>query len=87
MIDLVLSGLTWKSCLDNVDDICIFANDFSTHVKRLAEVFDCLKSAGLKLKFVKCSLLKKQVLYLGHIISADGVSPDPEKVEKSKELA
>ena len=81
LVDLVLAGLTWKSCLIYVDDICVFAPDFPTHVKRLVEVFECLKSAGLKLKASKCKLFQKEALYLGFLITANGVFPDKNKMD------
>jgi hypothetical protein len=40
-----------------------------------------LKGAGLKLKPGKCELLQPSVRYLGHIVSQDGVSTDPNKTE------
>ena len=40
-----------------------------------------LKTAGLKLKASKCQWFRKFVKYLGHIVSAEGVACDPEKIE------
>ena len=51
------------------------------HLKRLREVFKRLGKAGLKLKPSKCFLLRPRLPYLGHVISAEGVSTDPEKVK------
>jgi hypothetical protein len=48
-------------------------------------VFDRLSSAGLKLKCKKCKLFRREVLYLGHIVSKDGVRTDPEKTRKVRE--
>ena len=44
-------------------------------------VFQRLKEANLKLNPKKCNLFQREVKYLGHVVSAKGVSPDPEKVE------
>ena len=55
------------------------------HLDRLAEVLDRFRAAGLKLKPAKCELLQPQVSYLGHVVSADGVSTDPEKIEAVKD--
>ena len=52
---------------------------------RLREVFQRLRQANLKLKPKKCSLFKQSVNYLGHVISRDGVSTDPEKVRAVEE--
>ena len=77
----VLRGLHWKTLLLYLDDIIVIATDFQTHVKRLAEVFERLRNAGLKLKPSKCVLLQKRVHKLGHIVSEEGVATDPEKVQ------
>ena len=44
------------------------------------------KSADLKLKEVKCNFLKKHIQYLGHIISGEGISPVPEKLESIQKM-
>ncbi|KRY16110.1 Retrovirus-related Pol polyprotein from transposon 17.6 [Trichinella patagoniensis] len=45
------------------------------------EVFLRLQGAGLKITPTKCQLFQEKVKYLGHIISRDGVQPDPEKIK------
>ena len=56
-----------------------FPPPFEEHVSRLQLVFDRLRAAGLKVKPTKCSLFHKSVIYLGHRLSAGGVSPDESK--------
>ncbi|KAL5494405.1 hypothetical protein EMCRGX_G015734, partial [Ephydatia muelleri] len=51
-----------------------------THVKQLKEVLERLKIAGLKIRPKKCHLLQTSVQYLGHVISAEGIRTDPQKV-------
>ena len=82
LMERVLAGLHWQTCLVYIDDILIFAPSFEEHSSRLSEVFDRLSSVGLKLKPKKCHLYQKQVLYLGHVVSSDGVSTDPDKIHK-----
>ena len=48
----------------------------------MEEVFGRLREAGLKLKLQKCRFLQKEVTYLGHEVSENGVSTDPSKVSK-----
>ena len=49
-------------------------------------VFQQLKEVNLKLNPKKCNLFQREVKYLGHVVSAKGVSPDPEKVEAIQAL-
>ena len=46
----------------------------------LKKVFERLREAGLRLKPKKCYFLREEVEYLGHMVSADGVRPDPQKL-------
>ena len=85
LMEKVLHGLHWKTLLLYLDDIIVIAPDFQTHIERLGEVFHRLKEAGLKLKPSKCELFKQEVRYLGHVVSAHGVSTDPEKVKAVRE--
>ena len=54
-------------------------------VTYLRQVFDRLKAAGVNLKPQKCSLFSKQVTFLGHLISSDGVATDPSKIQNVKD--
>ena len=85
LMEQVLRGLHWKTALLYLDDVIVIAPDFSSHLQRLEEVLQRLQGAGLKLKPQKCELLQKRVRYLGHIVSADGIATDPEKIEAIEE--
>ena len=85
LMEKVLQGLHWKTLLLYLDDVIVIAPDFESHLERLEEVFKRLRGANLKLKPSKCELFKKEVRYLGHVVSSEGVSTDPEKVEAVKE--
>ena len=84
LMNLPLSGLTWTHCLVYLDDIIIWASTFENHIHRLRLVFDRMRTAGLKLKPSKCHFLQKEVTFLGHVVSADGIKTDPEKVKDVK---
>ena len=57
---------------------------FQEHLERLEGVLQRLADAGLTLKPKKCALFKKEVKFLGHIVSAEGVLCDPEKIAAVK---
>jgi hypothetical protein len=80
-MEQVLRGLNWKICLVYLDDIIVFSKTFKEHLENLNQVLDCLKRANLKLSPKKCDLFKDCVVFLGHVVSADGTTTDPAKIE------
>jgi transposase InsO family protein len=63
-----------------LDDIVIYAKSLADHNVKLREVLDRLRTYQLKLQPEKCRFLRKEVCYLGHQITEEGVRPDPQKV-------
>ena len=80
-MDRVLAGLPPETAMVYIDDILVAGQTFQEQLDNLEQVFQCLRNAKLKLSPKKCHLFQKQVKYLGHIISQNGVSTDPEKVK------
>ena len=78
----VLSGLEGKSSFVYIDDILVASKTFDEHLQHLREVFNKLREACLRLKPKKCGFLRPEVPFLGYVISAQGVHPDPEKTER-----
>lgn len=74
-----LGGQVHDSLLIYLDDVVVYSSDFDTHIKHLEQVFGKLAAHGLKLQPHECSLFQKKVTYLGHVISGEGISTDPEK--------
>lgn len=81
LMEGVMRGMQWEECLIYLDDIISFGRTFDEQLERLIKIFKRLEQAGLKLKPSKCSLFQDQVEFLGHIISKEGVTPNPEKIE------
>ena len=81
MMQAVLAGLLWKSCLVYLDDIIIFSKSFDEHMTHIEEVLQRLIKAGLTCKAKKCELFRDQVVYLGHTVGSKGVSADPAKIK------
>ena len=86
LMDIVLNRLTWKIALIYIDDIIVFSKSFDEHLHHLEIVFQRLREAGIKLKPSKCDFGKSEVNFLGHVITKDGVMPDPEKIRAVKEF-
>lgn len=66
-------------------DILIYIPTVEAHVLHLTEVLKILEKQQLYAKRSKCAFGVKQVEYLGHIITRDGVRTDPEKVRSMVE--
>jgi len=81
LMDVVMSGLHLDVCLVYLDDIILFSKTVDEHLERLVTVLGRLRSAGLKLKPEKCSLMQRSVSFLGHIVSGEGIATDPEKTK------
>ncbi len=81
----VLQRLTWEICLIYLDDIIIFSSTFDEHLSRLRCVFDRLHSATLNPQ--KCFLVRSSVCFLGHIVSKDGIRPNPEKIQLIRDFS
>ena len=80
-METCLGDLHLNWCLIYLDDIIVFAKTQQEAITRLGTVFQKLREAGLKLQPSKCELFKTSLLYLGYIVSEDGIRTDPKKVE------
>ena len=72
-------NLNW--CIIYLDDTVFILKDPASHLKRLEAVFQKLEQARLKLKPSKCKLFHRQITYLGHIVSAQGIAMDKGKID------
>ncbi|CAK1594350.1 unnamed protein product [Parnassius mnemosyne] len=85
LMELVLTGLIGDACLVYLDDIIIVGRTFEEHLQNLKHVLMKIQSANLKLSPKKCSLFKRQVIFLGYVVSEEGIRTDPEKIAAVKE--
>ena len=76
----MLAHLQWTIWLVYSDDITGFSLTLQECQYRLQQVFDCLRSYSLKLKASKPKLFRHEAQYLGHVVSADGIKADPQKL-------
>ena len=80
-----LISMVLQDCRDFVmvylDDIIIFSRTPEEHLKHIEIIFQKLKAAGLKLKESKCDFFRREIHYLGHLISDKGIQPLPEKLD------
>ena len=85
LMNVALAGLDPEVCLGYLDDSIVHSRDLGSHLDRLERLFERLTRAGMKLKVSKCRLLQREVAFLGHRVSTEGLSTDPAKVEAIRE--
>ena len=70
-----------------MDDILVHGATTEEHDRSLNAVLRTVKDSGLKLNRAKCHFGKSEIQYFGHLISADGLRPDPSKVKAVTQMA
>ncbi len=69
-----------------VDDILVWGSTEAEHDENLLKVLDRIREINLKLKWDKCKFKVKEVRYVGHLLTEDGLKPDPEKIRAITEM-
>ena len=64
-----------------IDDILIYLKSKEEHMQHLGLVLKSLQDKQLYAKFSKCEFWLDKVVFLGHIVSKDGIRVDPSKIE------
>ncbi|XP_038106874.1 uncharacterized protein K02A2.6-like [Culex quinquefasciatus] len=82
IIERMLTGLPGVKAF--IDDILVFAATKKEHDEILRAVLDRLKSCGVTINSRKCEFGKNEVVFMGHRLSAEGISPTEDKVETIK---
>lgn len=85
IVELIFGDLNLSELVMYLDDLLVFSSTFDEHLVRLAKVFERLENHGLKLNGKKCQLFQSSVRHLGHIVSREGVSVDPDKTVRIRE--
>ena len=86
LMDRVLAGLHWETCLFYLDDIIVFSSTWEEHLARLRQIFERLRHAKLKLGADKCTFAAKEVSYLGHRVTEEGLLPDSSLLAAIREI-
>ena len=79
-ISLVLSGLSWKSVIAFLD--VVLGRDFDNHMVNLSNVLRRFEQYGMKLKPKKCQLLQDSVVFLGRLVSREGMQVPPGEITR-----
>ena len=80
LMEMCIGDQQYVTLLFYLDNICMFAESADQMLDRIKLVFSWLQEYHLKIKPKKSYFFQTSVTFLGHILSAKGVSPNPEKV-------
>ena len=80
LMQSTMSEFIFNILLVYLDDLLIYSNSFDQHLTNLRLVFQRLREIGVTLNPEKCQFVMPEVAFLGHKVSADGISTDPDKV-------
>ena len=83
----MLGPLRDDSCLPYLDDVLCYAKTFDEHVEGVRKVLRALQRHGVKLRPEKCELFRREVRYVGRLVSAQGVRIDPKDLDAVRSLA
>ncbi|CEP07122.1 hypothetical protein [Parasitella parasitica] len=86
-VDICFSSIMYQCVVSYLDDLFCYSKDLESHLlEDLKKVFHCLRKGNLSLNPAKCHFFKRSIKFLGYIVSAEGISTDPEKIAKIKDL-
>lgn len=81
MINEVLKDYINQICLVYMDDVIIFSTTLDEHIVNLRKILKAFNNHNLKVQLDKSEFLKKETEFLGHIVSAEGIEPNPRKID------
>ena len=64
-----------------IDDILVYSKNKAEHAMHLRLVLQTLREHQLYVKFLKCEFWLEEVVFLGHMVSKEGIQVDPKKIE------
>ena len=84
MMDEILREYLYKFCFVYMDDVVVFSKSLSEHIDHIRVIFKKFRETNLKIQLDKSEFLSKEVAFLGHVITPEGIKPNPSKITAIK---
>jgi len=75
-----------KSALAYVADVLCYSGCIEDHFTHIREIFQRFRASKMKLNAKKCTYLLPEIVFLGNLVNAQGIGPDPDKVSAMLEF-
>lgn len=85
LINEILRDYINTICVVYLDDILIFSTTLEEHLNSIEKIFKKLIEHNLKIQADKCSFMKRETEFLGHVFTEDGMKPNPTKLRILRE--
>ena len=85
LMDTILKDLVGTQCSAYVDDVIVFSSSADEYARSLENVVQRFDRANIQLHPGKCVFAQPQLQYLGFVLSQDGITPSPVKVNSVKQ--
>ena len=82
VMQAILQSLIPAACQVYQDDVIVYGRTHAELLQNLQAVLEKIRESGLTLNPKKCEFDRQKVRYLGHVVSAEGIETDPEKIRK-----
>jgi len=87
LMNLVLRAFIGKFVVVYFDDILIYSKNLNEHLDHLHNVLSVLRSEQLYVNLKKCTFCMEKIVFLGYVVTAQGIEMDKEKVKSHPGLA
>ena len=84
VMDNILRKFIGKNCFVFMDDVIIYSTSLQEHVESVNKILETFQKFNLKIQIDKSEFFSKEVAFLGHIVTNEGVKPNPSKIEAIK---
>ncbi|XP_045468252.1 uncharacterized protein LOC123676417 [Harmonia axyridis] len=86
LMNNTLKDYIGKICHIYMDDIIIFSETVEQHLADIHTILETLMRDDMKIQLDKCHFFKTEIEFLGHIITPEGIKPNPKKLEAVTKL-